>query len=357
MKVKLKQNLKSLAKALVFLLCLALMLQALSLTIFSKENALCFRNAYSKAYAYIDEPENSIDIVAVGNSDLYTAFVPMHLYENYGYTSDVISIPHQSMDKSYGLLKDFLKHQSPKFLILETDMFYSTEPESAENLTVAKEVSETTKEKTEKFFIPLNGDDFEFDVKNSFSAFNFHDRWKKIKPRDFFNAFKLGNVKSFHHGYNFSSTVQVCEKSANMIETDAVEPIPNDTLVYFEKIINLCEKNDISVILTEVPALNSWSYARHNAVSELAQNYGIEFVDFNLLFDDPDYNFDFNSDFRDGGYHLNFKGATKTTLYFAKCFNSEFSSVLEDKRNNPDYAYWRETDIEFCKDAKIDFPY
>ncbi len=53
----------------------------------------------------------------------------MQLYEKYGYTSTVISSPHQTCLKSYSFLEELLKCQHPKVLIIETDMFYEGAPE------------------------------------------------------------------------------------------------------------------------------------------------------------------------------------------------------------------------------------
>ena len=72
----------------------------------------------------MSEPENSIDIVALGNSNLYSGFVPTILWEKYGYTSSVSAAPHQTPLESKMLLEQLLQSQKPQLVILETDMLY-----------------------------------------------------------------------------------------------------------------------------------------------------------------------------------------------------------------------------------------
>ena len=42
---------------------------------------------YFEGRGYVAEKDHTIEIVALGNSDLYSGFIPMELYQQYGYTA------------------------------------------------------------------------------------------------------------------------------------------------------------------------------------------------------------------------------------------------------------------------------
>ena len=72
---------------------------------------------------------------------------------------------------------------------------------------------------------------------------------------------------------------------------------------------------------------------------------GIPFIDFNLMFEDLKLNI--KQDYRDGGDHLNYQGATKTTAYLSDFLYEKYSDILTDRRNDENYSFWEETNQEF----------
>lgn len=346
-----KYDMKCILKVFSFVVVLALILQVLSLGSFSKKNALTYKNSYTKTYSFISEPENSIEVAAIGSSDLYSAFVPMQLFENYGYTSTVISKPHQTTLDSYGFFKELLEKQSPKVLIIETDMLYENAPEFDAGKIKKNELSKLAV-KASAFFSNLDSKRFDDLIQSRFSIFTFHDKWKKFKPGKFENPFKGEEFKTCDHGYNFNDSVKPAEFNSNMEKTDAVEPIPNGDMHYLDKILKICKEKDIKVFLVEMPTQNSWTYARHNAVQAIADERQLDFVDFNLMFDE--LNLDIKKDYRDGGDHLNYFGATKTTAYLSNYIKENYSNNLTDKRSDPAYYYWFDSNKEFKEKYKID---
>lgn len=347
-----KDDIKSVVKVFSFVLVLALILEVLSLGSFSKTNALTYRNQYTKTYSFLAEPDNSIEIAGIGSSDLYSAFVPMQVFENYGYTSTVISSPHQTTLESYGFLKELLKKQSPKVLVIETDMLYEKAPEFNEQETTSEEKFSKMKIKASAFFSNFDSNRFDDIIQSHFSIFTFHDKWKKIKPGKFENPFKGEEFKTCDHGYNFNDSVKPAEINDKMKITDVSEPIPNDDIVYLNKMIKICDDKGIKVVLVEMPTQNSWTYARHNAVSAFANEKNLKFIDFNLMFDE--LQLDIKKDYRDGGDHLNYFGATKTTTYLCDYISAEYGSVLTDRRNDPSFDYWKESNDEFRNKYKIE---
>lgn len=345
-----KSDIKGFLRVVAVALVFVIILQALSFGYFSKLNATTYKNYFTRAYSFLTEPDNSIDVAAIGSSDLYTAFVPGILFEEKGITATVISSPHQSTLKSYKFLKELLKTQSPKLLVIETDMLYENAPEF--NPSDAKQsLYDKYRQRLESPFNSLDYQEFDNSVVSDFSVFRFHDGWKKADLKALFSPNKKEKPSTIDHGYNFNDSVKAGKANSNMEKTDIAEPIPQEDLRYLNKMLSLCEKNGIRVVLAEMPTQNSWNYYRHNAVQAYADENSIEFVDFNLLFDE--LGFDITADYRDGGDHCNYYGASKVTLYFSDIIKLDYFPDAQDKRQNPDYAYWTESIKEFKEKYKV----
>ena len=93
-------------KSIVFILILALLLLGKDNT---KESGIINPNATG----FYSEPQNSIDVVVVGNSDAYSGFSPMELWNSFGYTSYVSAEGLQVPAGSLAMLKRILTCQTP----------------------------------------------------------------------------------------------------------------------------------------------------------------------------------------------------------------------------------------------------
>ena len=95
----------------------------------------------------------------------------------------------------------------------------------------------------------------------------------------------------------------------------------------------------------ETPTAKSWNYARHNAMVKYAKAKNIDFVDMNTL--KSDYAIDWSTDTRDGGRHLNCKGAEKVSAYLGKYISENYS--FKDKRHSEKYADWNNDYLDYVK--------
>ena len=102
------QKIKNLIKALSFLLILIAVFSYASLVFHPKSNAEGAGMDDQRAVSILAEEKNTLDVVAVGNSDLYSGVLPMELYEKYGYTTYVCGQSKQSMPQAYDMLKKAL---------------------------------------------------------------------------------------------------------------------------------------------------------------------------------------------------------------------------------------------------------
>ena len=333
-----KENVKKLIpqvlKVLAFALAFVVLLQSLSAFVFSGEKVSQISKRMADSYSYLLEPENSVDVVCVGNSDIRSGFVPTELWEKYGYTSVVSSFTRQSISDSQRALKEICKSQKPKLVILEIDSLYDGRgPEDIIN------PHDTT---PDNFFDSLKPDDFENKISRDYSVFTFHNILQDRQRRS--------RRKQYAHGYLFCEDIRKIEYRDYMTKTDEIDiPIYSNSQ-QLRTFVKYCKKNDLPVLLLEVPSLSSWSYARHNAVQNLSDELGVEFLDLNLLYDEV--GIDMRNCFRDDGNHLNYFGASAVTDYIGDYIGKNYG--IESRRGDAELAeYWDNEVVQFKKINKI----
>lgn len=326
-----KTSLTQAAKVIAFVLAFFILLEGLSLSVFSGRNAAKFNSKLSDAYSFVDEPKGTIQVAGVGDSNLYSGFVPFSLWNECGYTSTVCASPKQSIKQSAELLKKVYQTQRPQLVIIETDMFYDNLPQT--------DVQASALQNKNNFFDKVKPDIFENDVPQIFSIFTFHNRWKKQQ---------LQNIKdSFLHTHGYRYNDNVCKLKINkyMNQTDETEPMSNKNKYELAKLTDLCSKEGSQILFVTAPTTSAWNYERHNTVQEYADKNNIKYIDMNLEYQNADI--DLSNAFRDNGKHLSYSAADKMTRYIGKFIKENYN--LTCQTDNPEYAKWTEDLNNFNK--------
>ena len=95
----------------------------------------------------------------------------------------------------------------------------------------------------------------------------------------------------------------------------------------------------------EMPSANSWNMARHQAVADYASDRNIPFIDFNMKDMMTKTGFDWLTDSRDGGNHLNYSGAKKISIWLGNYLGSQYQ--LEDHRKDSRYQRWQQDSADY----------
>ncbi len=251
------------------------------------------------------EEKNTIEVFGIGNSDLYSGFNPMEMYKNYGYTSFASGIARCCTKTSYEFLIDICKKQKIKVVIVEVDFLFQDFKKAGSSQLLHK-------------------------IQFLASPFLFHSRWKDLKKDDFTRLPRPSHNHDSLKGYRYSNVKYPYIYEEYMKENEIIEQIPSDSYYYLEKIRTYCLDNDIKIVFFALPSPYSWSYSKHNGVAEYAKQNQIYFKDFNI--DYEEINFDFSQDFMDNGNHLNIYGSRKVTNAIAKDLKEY--NILHDFRND-----------------------
>lgn len=290
---------------------------------------------------YKGEKKNTLDVIFCGNSDMYYGFSPMEMWKEYGIPSYTIGQPWQNPKMAYKRLQNILKYQKPKLFVLEVDGCFSTSNgANGKNRTLGKKITDNLANFRKKF---ANIDDgLGTAMSFQFPLFRYHSRWSELSKEDFTQMKQA--YRYVCKGYVLENRVKPYTNGMEYMEyTDKTEEMDKDNLKYLHKIIALCKAQDIQLLLLEVPSASSWNYRKHNAIQQFADENNLPFVDLNLKTDE--LGFDWMTDTKDAGNHLNISGMQKVTAYMSKYLNAHYD--LPDRRGESAYQSWMNDEKQY----------
>ena len=309
--------------------------------------------------AYRGEPRDSIDTVFIGNSDIYRAISPVDLFHQTGITSAIAGRPNKQLSEVPGDIRDILRYQNPKTIVLETDcMFSGTNPGfkkgispleaeaakvnvagQAPSKTKAADVAGQAPSKTKaadvagqappkakasahqnifdkcKALLQEGDSAFLAALNYKFPLVKYHDNWKHLKLTAFLQPH--GKYHFSNKGMAYANTVKAYPFGNEYMQLSGGKHamLSEEKLDQFQKIYDLCDRNGVRLVLLTVPSANTWNKGKSDTVKQLAKKYDLTYYDYNRQLP---AGFDWATDSKDGGNHLNYAGASAVTKDLAK---------------------------------------
>ena len=130
---------RMITKSVIFLLILAFILKIFSsLSIAMGYNANPLYN-YS-SYSIFQEPDNSIDVLSIGDSNVYSSIFPLVWWEQQGFTGYTWGQPSQRIPETYEYLKKIYKHQKPSIVLIDGNNLFrdKTDIDNLDSITKAQ---------------------------------------------------------------------------------------------------------------------------------------------------------------------------------------------------------------------------
>ena len=306
----------------VFLGCAALLLYGL--TVLLKDKRVTFDyDTTRKVEGFYAEEKNSLDFVFVGSSQMFTSVVPAVLWEEYGITSYDFGANEQPMYLSYYYIKEALRYQTPKAIVLEVSYCnhgeYTHEGVHHINLDDLR----MGPVKLEAIFdiIPA-GERWPY----IFELAKYHDTWPDMDKdsmeyitADKHNPYKgyTPSLDGFPDGGVFNEEIaKVTEKSE----------LPELAVEYMGKIIALCEEEGVDLLFLKTPNDHIQNQADYNAVGDIAAAHDIPYLDLNC---------EMNGQLHNHVFH-----AETITKRIGEWLTGLYE--VEDKRENVEFARWHE---------------
>ncbi len=316
-----KEHFKKIIGSSIFLLIAILLLVYLNELLFYYDTSIWSTDR--RMCAYQDLPENSVDVLFLGSSHIMSGVNPVQLWDETGIQAYSYCSRAQSLPFSYGYLQDALKTQSPKYVVLDaSSVFQDKKIHNLSNSEVhfginMDNLSTTSKAELITKYVPKK----EW-IAYYFPLFKNHslllDKPLKKDPGPIFM------------GYCFvdKNTVLTPPDYSNIVST-TTDTVDSE---YFKKIVDLCCKKEIELIVIKTPCIvSNETYGKLSKIELLCQEENIAFLDMNTNYNS--FNFDYTTDMYDK-LHINSSGAAKITTYLGT-----FLSSHNDFDSSPTHQY------------------
>ena len=126
-------KIKNITGSIVFLLGLLVLLNLGSVIFQPKNNTEADGMEDQRANGILAEPENTIDVLFIGDSVSYCAVMPIQIWRDHGITSYLCGTSLQQLYYSKEFLIKAFEAQAPKVVILETIPVFKEQSGAAGN--------------------------------------------------------------------------------------------------------------------------------------------------------------------------------------------------------------------------------
>ncbi len=301
---------KNVLKSILFIVIFIALCEAVTLLLLPKGMVKQYGFIATVSEPILEEQKDTIDVIALGDSLVYSSISPMEIWNEYGYTMYDCAEAAGSMEEAYNSLKIAIKHEHPKIVLFESNMLFRDPNKKPWYFKLKKEILR---------YFPIT---------------KYHNNWKKIGVNS------ENSVADIDKGYIYVTKSVKYKPIDNKTNLHKARKIIPENMEYLEKMIKLCEEKKIKFVLVSNPSQISWRYSKHYAAVKIAKKHNLDYIDLNLI---DELNIDWSHETKDDGDHLNHSGAKKVSSYLGKYLNE--TELLKDKRNDPKYKSWNKASI------------
>lgn len=295
-------------------------------------------NRYYILNQVLNEDNRAYDVQVFGACHSYTSFNAKYFEDTYGLTSYDMGNPGEIIPTTYLQMLERFKKDVPKVALVEIwganayETYISREKVFEFYMPVNVEVLPFSLEKAE-----VIRDFYSLDmVLENFAAAKYKDRIMnmELQAYDFSRSIdkiienstdynrKEMSLRIANNGfceipmsgelYNPYRDVSDYHELQPVVADDETLEFETDIVKYIDKIIDLCKKNDVSLIFYRAPYISTENELKKaNWFAKYCKEKGVPFIDL-----EKEITFDISTDFSDY-QHLNKYGAQKATDYLA----------------------------------------
>ena len=263
--------------------------------------------------------ENPHDVIILGDCEAYTSFSPMVLYKEYGITSFVRGNSQQLIGQAYYILKETLKVEIPKVVVLSVGAMRYNKGIKEEYNRLLLDKMKLSREKIELInYSKMENESF---ISYLFPIIRYHSRISELTSDDIKYLFTDEVVS--HNGFLINKDIKPLKALPTPKKLDNYS-FSDDNISYLKKIVDLCKNSNITLILEKSPTMYPYWYSEYDSfISNFASENNIPY--YNFIKEIDNIGLDFNYDTYDSGTHLNLTGATKFTRYFGNILKNTYN--------------------------------
>lgn len=322
---------KNIFKILIFTLILVLCLNYVDSMLRYK-----FYDGIYHLDKFYEQEESNVDVLVLGSSHAFGDVNPAILYRHYGIAAYDLCASGQALWNTYYYFKEALKTQKPKLVILEAYRVCETQEYMDDSRIIKSNFGlKLSKDKIDSIKVSTS--------KEKWTHFltewiHYHSRYESISKEDFYGYPSEGagsiDAQNWKGFVNYLGTTECVEPS---VDENVIEDLPEKSEVYYRKIIELAQENEIPLLIIVSPysSYNQFEAGKYNMASKIAEEYGVPFINFNNSYEAMQL--DFSTDFHDHS-HLNYKGSEKYTSLLGEYIVKNYQ--IPDRRNEAEYYTW-----------------
>lgn len=288
---------------------------------------------YSVAKFYELEDE-TVDVLIIGSSHAFIDFNTGTLWDEYGMAAYNLGGSNQPMWNTYYYLKEALKTQTPEIIVLEGYRIMYSEDYIDDSYIIKNNF----------------GLKWSFDKINSIKVSSPKERWVEF----------MLEYEQYHTRYTELSSIDFlknqgdrlyddwkgfcCIMGTTQLEKVDVGGVTDRTALhtkteeYYRKTIELALERNIPIIVVISPYAGIYEQEQqiYNSAEEIASEYGVEFINCNLMTDE--IGLDYSVDVAEIS-HLNHRGSRKYSKFIGEYLKNNYT--ISDRRGDEAYESWQ----------------
>ena len=318
---------------------------AVFLTVFFMLFSLCDRilsrketegwwNVTAKIDGFYNSPKDEYDVMFFGSSNTYCSFNPLVVWKETGVKSYVFATQQQPLWATYYYMKDAFKRQSPDVAVLDVLMLSKNDEyyDDGVNYTFCDNMPLSSDKIKLAYVSAPEGRRLGLVVR----FLKYHSRWNELTKEDF--EYRRRDMSDYSKGFYVLTSVSNKAEHMDLTNVTDSTPLSDKNMEYLYKIIELCKKKNVRLMLVKAPSNSTEEEKRYyNTAREIAEENGVEFTDYNMLY--SEIGLDMKTDFFDER-HLNIYGAEKFTKYFVETTDYFENKTCQDTDWQDDYEIY-----------------
>lgn len=326
-----------LCKLLCLLLCLVL------LSGLAADLSQYYDHNVYKLDAFYAEPKNTLDVVLLGASEVFTDFSSGYAYDLYGFTSYPYALDSNPGALYEAQLREILRCQNPKKIVVEINgfLYEETDPLKASG-SLRRLVNNIpfTWNKVDTILKNANKEDMYFVF---FSLAKDHERWKEWDTQwdQFLERLHFRRNGSVLKGNLTTLNTYRGPDHRDVSGDEATAPLEPVSESCLRSFLEFCKEEQVdNVIFVRFPHViatdeNYERFCRGNEAGRIIEEYGFEYLNLEKEFyqiglEPEDF---YNED------HMNIYGQQKFTDYFGRILAEEYG-IMETKLAQGQYHIW-----------------
>lgn len=306
-----KTGLKNFIKLTTFLLIVLGILMYLNEVFLYKDKSIWSTDYRVKQYQEL--PENSVEVLFLGSSNVMSGINPVQLWEETGIQAYNYCSRAQTFPFTYAYLQDALKTQTPECVVIDAYSIFSD-----------KDINSLM---NTDFHFGINMDSLSAGAKSELiTNYIYKKEWLSyyfplFKNHNYFKTWEnpADETEEIFMGFCFADGIEYYETPEYSDHVAAMDDVDG---IYLQKIIELCQKEEIDLYVVKIPvAYSDEEHQKLNAAKQMCEAYGVDFYDMSL--DAAEWGFDFGSDMRDN-FHINKSGAEKATTRLGEILSGKY---------------------------------